>query len=152
MHVEQLILKYGLPVGFRRVEWSEVQPGQTVFIYGTHRGVGMAYGPHTVVNPTDRTLKNKKGRQFFAMGDVLLVFGERRKPGHRFAIVKFGTLPLRGGIISTHTSIWAAKQKMFELTRGRTQEDNDVYVHYKWVNGEGWTIIKPMVMEYGKAY
>jgi len=46
-----------MPPGYRPVMWSEVQPNETVFVQGTHDGDGVAYGPHSVVDPQNKTLK-----------------------------------------------------------------------------------------------
>ena len=58
--------------GFERVRWAEVKPGEEVWIAGSNLGKPFAYGPHTVVDVSERALKNKLGRGFFQHQDVLL--------------------------------------------------------------------------------
>lgn len=74
--IDQLIDKYGLPPGFKRIAWSAVSVGQTVWVYGTHLGDGKAYGPHTVDNITERRLQNCKGRNFLEYQESLLVLDQ----------------------------------------------------------------------------
>lgn len=58
--------------GFARAKWSDVKPGQEVWIAGAEAGKPSAYGPHTVVEPKGRVLCNKLGTNFYQYQDVLL--------------------------------------------------------------------------------
>ena len=40
-----------------KVKWAGLKPDDEVYIYGTHLGEPMAYGPHYVVSIETRTLK-----------------------------------------------------------------------------------------------
>ena len=81
--IEQLIGKYGLPAGYRRIKWDEVTNNQEVYIYGTSRlddsgyqiprARGVAYGPHTVHSKLKRIMKNKSNQSFYHYSEDLLV-------------------------------------------------------------------------------
>lgn len=57
----------------RRISWSDVEPGQEVFLLGSHCGEPQIYGPHVVATKLTRTLRNYKGREFFHYAEDLLV-------------------------------------------------------------------------------
>jgi len=56
---------------FTKVTWSQVTPGDQVYLAGTHLGDFRAYGPHFVVNPKRMTLKNAKGTEFLQYQEIL---------------------------------------------------------------------------------
>ncbi len=58
--------------GFTPAPWNTLTPGEEVFIAGSDRGKPRAYGPHVVVNPQRKVLKNLKGVDFLVYQDVLL--------------------------------------------------------------------------------
>ena len=63
-----------MPLGYRPVMWSEVQPNETVYVQGTHEGDGVAYGPHSVVDPQNKTLKQiSSGKSHTHVDETLLV-------------------------------------------------------------------------------
>ncbi|MFQ5495441.1 MAG: hypothetical protein ACE5EX_08675, partial [Phycisphaerae bacterium] len=57
------------PEGYRRMDWAEAERGQTVWLAGWEGGrVGegevVAFGPFTVVDARDRSLRSGEGRVF----------------------------------------------------------------------------------------
>lgn len=58
--------------GLRSVSWDDVSPDQKVWLVGTHEGKPVAYGPHFVVDPAKRLLRNSK-RQFTHYSEDLLM-------------------------------------------------------------------------------
>jgi len=58
--------------GYRRIAWSSCKAGQEVWIAGAVEGRPSAYGPHTIVDPQKRLLRNQAGTTFFQHQDILL--------------------------------------------------------------------------------
>lgn len=54
-----------LPPGYRLVEWAHVHNGEIVYLLGTHKEQPHAYGPHEVVDPAAKTLKNVARQESF---------------------------------------------------------------------------------------
>lgn len=67
------------PPGFRKAAWRHVRAGETVYILGSDQQLRpVAYGPHWVVSPEHRTLRNARGRTFtHAPEDLLYKSGLR---------------------------------------------------------------------------
>lgn len=66
------------PEGYRRIGWAEADGGQTVWLAGWEGGrVGegdiVAFGPFTVVDARDRSLRSGEGRAFRHHPEDLLV-------------------------------------------------------------------------------
>lgn len=70
--IEQLIQEMGVPEGYERLKWDEVEQGQQVWIWAQHLGKPMQLGPHTIVDVKARTLANSRGWKFMEGQESLL--------------------------------------------------------------------------------
>ena len=71
--IDQLITKFGLPQGYKRLPWNEATSGQEVYLWSQHDGKPRPVGPHTVASVKNRYLQNKKGWKFRQYSEDLLV-------------------------------------------------------------------------------
>lgn len=75
-YIDHLVAKVGMPVGYVRVAWTQVEKGDKVWLWCQADGRPQVAGPHTIVDQVARQLKNKKGTRFFHYPESLL-FQER---------------------------------------------------------------------------
>jgi len=64
---------------FFPVKWADVKEGDTVWLKGSHMGLPVFYGPHTVNDTKKRELKNGKDVCFLEYPEDL--HQERKKDG-----------------------------------------------------------------------
>lgn len=71
--IDELIREVGLPKGFVRKMWKDVEDGERVWLWGQHDGKPVTYGPHTVLHAQERSLENCIKRRFLVYSEDLLV-------------------------------------------------------------------------------
>ncbi len=72
-HLIHAVSPVELPPGCEWQAWESAKEGQLVWVAGTHNGTATAYGPHTVIDPVSRRLKNAKNMVLRHMAEDLVV-------------------------------------------------------------------------------
>jgi hypothetical protein len=78
-HSQKHFLEYlGVPSGFKRIMWWDVEENHQVYIWGSHLKIEgsyqpRAYGPHWVYNKEKRQLHNRANVVFMHYPNELLV-------------------------------------------------------------------------------
>lgn len=70
--VNKALKKAGIPEGFKRIMWKDVEVGRQVWLWGTKLGAPEAYGPHTVVDKERKKLHSPVNMDFTHYPEELL--------------------------------------------------------------------------------
>ena len=70
---KELLQRIVTPLGYKRINWSQVMPRHKVYIQAKRGGQDWAYGPFTVKDVPKRILLTAQKQEYAHKGTVLLL-------------------------------------------------------------------------------